>query len=169
MDTMLASSLQSVISEFVVTNRNNYYRLAYSIGKDRDDALAIVQDSIRKALANQSSLHDASIVGPWFYRIVVNTAIDHVRKNDRCVCVVDDSLETLAGGVEDEPTHADLRKIIEQLSVRDRTVIALRYFEELKIEEVAQVMDENVNTIKTRIIALLKKMRLSLESMETNF
>ena len=44
----------------------------------------------------------------------------------------------------------------------DKAVIELRYFEDMKIEDIAKVLDENVNTVKSRLYRGLKKLRLEL-------
>ncbi len=41
-------------------------------------------------------------------------------------------------------------------------LLFLRFFEDLKIDEIAEVMDENVNTVKTRLYAALKKLRIEV-------
>ena len=47
---------------------------------------------------------------------------------------------------------------------KDRTVILLRYFEEYKISEIADIMDEKVSTIKSRLYRGIKKMRIQMEN-----
>ncbi|WP_334293441.1 RNA polymerase sigma factor [Clostridioides difficile] len=44
-----------------------------------------------------------------------------------------------------------------------KSIIILRFFEDLKIEEVAIILDENVNTVKTRLYTALKKLKLKIE------
>ena len=43
-----------------------------------------------------------------------------------------------------------------------RTIIILRYFEDLKIEDVAEILDENVNTVKTRLYTALRKLSIEM-------
>ncbi len=44
----------------------------------------------------------------------------------------------------------------------DRTIIILRFFEDLKLEQIAEVTEENLNTVKSRLYRALKKLRLLL-------
>ena len=55
---------------------------------------------------------------------------------------------------------ADLLKVLEE---KDRTVIILRFFEDMKLEDIAKVMEENINTVKSRLYRALKKLRVNLE------
>ncbi len=81
---------QNIVENFLIENREAYYRLAYSYVHNKDDALDIVQDAICKALGSSKSLNDPTAIKSWFYRIVVNTSLDFIRKNKRLVYVEDE-------------------------------------------------------------------------------
>lgn len=53
--------------------------------------------------------------------------------------------------------------MINQLDEKSRTVIILRYFEDLKLEDIAVIVGENLNTVKARLYRTLKRLRLELE------
>jgi RNA polymerase sigma-70 factor (ECF subfamily) len=76
--------------------------------------------------------------------------------------VEDDVLTRLDSGEADRYEDFDLKNALDQLPEKYRTVIVLRFFEDLKIEEIAEVLDENANTIKTRLYTSLNKLRLTL-------
>ena len=57
----------------------------------------------------------------------------------------------------------ELGEILERLDGKERAVIILRYFQDLKLEEIAEVLEENVNTVKARLYRTLKKLRVELE------
>ncbi|OJT83933.1 RNA polymerase subunit sigma-70, partial [Clostridioides difficile] len=59
-------------------------------------------------------------------------------------------------GEYDKYTDLDLRRALEELPIEYKSIIILRFFEDLKIEEVAIILDENVNTVKTRLYTALK-------------
>lgn len=52
---------------------------------------------------------------------------------------------------------------LEALPANYHCIVILRYFEDLKIEEIAGILDENVNTVKTRLYKSLKKLRIKIE------
>ena len=56
----------------------------------------------------------------------------------------------------------DLYDAIDLLKPKYKTVIILKYFDDMKIEDIAKVLDENVNTVKSRLYRGLKKLRLEL-------
>lgn len=160
---MKGNPYHELVTDSIIEYREHAYRLAYSYVGNKEDALDIVQESICKALASSKSLKDQMAVKAWFFRIVVNTSIDFIRKKKRYLYVEDEVLENLSGSQNDRYEDFDLRRAMEKLSVRDRSIITLRYFEGMKIEEIALVMDENINTIKSRLYATLRKLRVNLE------
>lgn len=152
------------ITNFIIDHREDSYRLAYSYVKNKEDAMDILQDAICKALSAESSLKDISAVKPWFFRILVNTAIDFLRKRKRTFYVEDETLDVLAGPKMDVYAELDLQKALEKLPTKDKTVILLRYFEGMRLQEIAVAMNENINTTKTRLYSSLRKLRLNMET-----
>src|SRR6185312_10437386 len=105
-----------LVENFIVENQEAYYRLAYSYVRNKENALDIVQDSILKALRSIDRLEELSYMKTWFYRIVVNTSIDYIRKHQR-VSVMDENILALhLPQLEDEVTDFDLLEAIDQLS-----------------------------------------------------
>ena len=51
---------------------------------------------------------------------------------------------------------------LERLDLKEQTVIRLRFFEDMKLEEIAMVMDENPNTIKSRLYRTLKELQVKM-------
>ena len=66
--------------------------------------------------------------------------------------------------VEDQYQETELRTILNQLDHKSKTIIILRYFEDLKLEDIADILGDNLNTVKARLYRSLKKLRLNLEA-----
>lgn len=158
------SRLENLLIRFITENKENVYRLAFSYVKNTENALDIVQESIQKALSSLKTLKSEGSLKSWFYRIVVNTALDFLRKQKRIQLVDDQTLEFHSPKCEDVYHDLDLEKALEELPYAYRTVIVLRYFEDLKLEEIAEVMDENISTVKTRLYQGLRKLRVKMSS-----
>ncbi|QTD39664.1 RNA polymerase sigma factor [Sporosarcina sp. Te-1] len=151
-----------LVEDFIVEHQQAHYRLAYSYVKNKDNALDIVQESILKALRSVDRLEEVKYLKTWFYRIVVNTAIDFLRKNGRVSVMDDEILGTHLPASTDGKTDLDLRDAIEELPAVHKTIIILRFFEDLKIDEIAAITGDNVNTVKTRLYAALRKLRVEM-------
>ncbi|MEK5529434.1 sigma-70 family RNA polymerase sigma factor [Viridibacillus sp. FSL R5-0468] len=155
--------LEKAYIKFVTENHTNLYRFSYSYMKNQQDALDVVQESIRKGLSSLHTLEDESVMKSWMYRIVINTSIDGIRKRKKVIMMETDDIEYHLTGVTDEYTNMDLKKAIESLPNSYRAIIMLRFFEDMKIDEIANVLEENVNTIKTRLYKALKLLKIELE------
>ena len=143
-------------------NKDKFYRIAYSYVKNQDDALDIVQDAVYKAIIKYDTLRNPEYIKTWFYRILVNCAIDTIRKNRKVTCTdwgEQDIVES--GSISDE--YIDLRHSLNKLDDNQRVIVVMRFFEDMKIDDIASVLNCNVNTVKTRLYSALKKLRLELE------
>ena len=141
-------------------NYEKYYRLAYSYMRNEDDALDVVQESAYRAIRDCGKVKNKDYLSTWIYRIVVNTALDLLRKKKK---------ETLTEElpeipVEDQYQETELRTILNQLDHKSKTIIILRYFEDLKLEDIADILGDNLKTVKARLYRSLKKLRLNLEA-----
>ena len=152
-----------LVENYILENQQAHYRLAFSYVKNKENALDIIQDSIMKALRSIHSLEQINYLKTWFYRILINTAIDFINKNKRVISVEDDVLDFHLPTQEMHVRDIDLFEAIDHLSGRDKTVIILRYFEDMKIEDIALMLGEKTNTVKTRLYAALRKLRSSME------
>ncbi|WML34489.1 RNA polymerase sigma factor [Clostridium sp. OS1-26] len=153
--------MEKLIADYIIENKENHYRLAYSYVKNVDNALDIVQESILKAFSSIDSLKSSDYIKTWFYRIIVNTSLDFLRKQKRIV-LDEEIISQYDSGVIDEYQDIDLKEALDELPDKYRNVIVLRYFEDLKIEEIAEILEENISTIKTRLYTALKKLHIKM-------
>ena len=146
------------IEQLLLENYNRYYRLAMSYVHNEADAGDIVQNGAYKAILHSEDLKEPGYAATWLYRIMLNEIFRHLQKRPEC------SYEELAteSGAEDSYENIDLCKALDAMAPEDKAVIELRYFEECKLEEIAQILGENVNTVKSRLYRGLKKLRVEL-------
>ena len=159
---MFKSLKRTKVEKYIIDNKDSFYRIAYSYTKNEEDALDVVQESMYNALYSVENIKEVNYIKTWFYKILVRTSIDFIRKNRKYNNMTDIDLidET---GEYDKYTDLDLRRALEELPIEYKSIIILRFFEDLKIEEVAIILDENVNTVKTRLYTALKKLKLKIE------
>lgn len=158
---MLAILKRKKVEKYLIENREYYYRLAYSYVKNEADSLDVIQESIIKALTSIESLKEIEKVKSWFYKIVIRTSIDYIRKNKKYNDMIDIS-EIINNGKSDEYKDLDLYKALDELDETYKTIIILRYFEDMKINDIADILYENPNTVKTRLYAGLKKLKIDI-------
>lgn len=151
-------------ANFVRQNEAGFYRIAYSYVRSREDALDIVQDAVEKGLRKLPALRDPARIKPWFCRILVNESIDRIRRR-RETEPADESLPAPddAGGRAEDLALYDA---VAALPPRLRTVIILRFFEDMKLAEVAQAAGCTLSTAKSRLYKALALLRLELDDGE---
>ena len=155
---------EELLLSYIKEHQEQFYRLAYSYAKNSEDALAIVQDAVVKAIEKQHTLRDPGTIRTWFYRILVNTSIDTLRRRGRVYYT--DALPEPEGEPSQESRVLDevaLYAAIDRLSPDVRTVILLRFFEDMKISEIADVTRTPLSTAKNRLYRGLAALRLDLE------
>lgn len=153
------------LEEYIIRNQADIYRLAYSYVHKQEDALDIVQDSICKAMTNRNSLKKADSIRPWFYRIVVNTALDALRRRRRQAEPAED-VEKNDSGADDRYEDFDLKRALDRLPDDWRAIVVLRYFEDMTLEEIAGVLHQNLSTVKTRLYKSLRLLRVEMNETE---
>lgn len=150
------SSKRKLVENFINENINSAYRFAFTYMKNQQDAEDVVSESIVRALKAADSLKDINSVKTWFFRIISNTAMTYLKKNKKIV-----PFET----IENEDTYeenyniSNINDMIEQLPKEYMEVIVLRFFEDMKLKDIALVLDLNENTVKTRLYKALKLLR----------
>ena len=148
---------EQCVTQILHDNYNRYYRLAYSYVHNDADAGDIVQNGAYKAIRNSGSLKKEEYASTWLYRIMLNEIFRFLRERPTIPLE-----ETEEKGQEDHYENIDLKRALDAMPQADRTVIVLKYFEELTLAQIAEVTDENINTVKSRLYRGLKKLKLEL-------
>jgi RNA polymerase sigma-70 factor (ECF subfamily) len=158
---------------------DRYHRRAYAVAlgvvKNKQDAMDVVQEAFIKVHKHIGGFHGTSSFYTWLYRIVMNLAIDHVRKRKK-VRQFDEQMEKgvaedapqLGGRTSDaNPGRAMTRKelgghivaALEELPEYHRSVIVLREVEGFSYEEMARILKVPKGTIMSRLFHARRKMQ----------
>lgn len=155
-----AAANEDTIEALLLTNYDQYYRLALSYVRNENDAADIVQNSAYKAIKNSAGLKQPEYAATWLYRIVLNEIFTFCRqKKTEALDAVPQEPQAM-----DIYEDIDLQRALDALPAEDKMIVELKYFEEMKLEEIASLMQENINTIKSRLYRSMKKLRLKLDA-----
>jgi RNA polymerase sigma-70 factor (ECF subfamily) len=149
------------------------FSIALRILGDRFLAEETAQDVFLELYAKLDELESDAHVLHWLRRVTAHRSIDRIRQRDRRPEVVTDpadlrdpdlrdlSLPELAvhAGPGDPLLSRQLRKLVASLPVTPRTVIVLRYQEELTPEEIAEALSMPVATVKSHLRRTLELLR----------
>lgn len=149
---------RQLLVDHILNGQTDFYRLAMSYVKNRDAALDVVQEAIVKALSKVDTVREPAYLKTWFYRILINEAMNHFRRNRNLVSL-EEVMADRAAEPRDPGERLDLYDAIDRLSFPEQTVIKLRYFEDMKLEEIAHITGTNLNTVKSRLYKSLRKLR----------
>ncbi len=150
---------ESLIRDILLENYQSYYRLAFSYVHREADAMDIVQEGAYKAMLKAGSLREECFAGTWIYRIMINTAKDYMKKYEKeCVLPEEISADDRENGME-----MDLRAAVDKLPMREKTLIILRFYEEKPLSEIADILQESLSTVKSRLYRTLEKLRQELD------
>lgn len=153
-------SKEETLTQYLVENQAGFYRWAYGVLKNPDEALDAVQTAVCRALEHQDSLRNTGAIRTWFYRILMNVCNDALRQRDRVIPFPAD----LEPAREDpEPADDTLAQRVDALPPEVGTVIKLRFYEELTLKEISRITGQNLSTVKSRLYAGLKKLRIAME------
>ena len=153
---------ESAFSELVRIYENKAYHLALRMVGNPEDAYDVAQDAFLAAWRGLPSFRGESGFSTWLYRLVSNAAIDHLRrtKHQRGNVSLDDE-ELNLDAPDESPTpqeaaeEKDLKEVVaaglKELSDDHRTVLVMREVQELSYEEIAESLQLDLGTVKSRI------------------
>ena len=157
------SANKDLLETILLKKYDQYYRLAYSYVHNDADACDIVQNGAYKALRGSGTLKNAAYAETWVYRIMLNECFRHLRQTRKYSYESMQETGFELSYTEDNCDKIDLRRALDALQEKDKAVVILRYFEDRKLEEIADILEENVNTVKSRLYRSIKKLRDHLE------
>ena len=154
-----------ILEDYIRENQEKLYKVAYTYTRNQDLALDVVQEAITKSLENISKLKHEEYVKTWFYRILINESLKVYKRNKKYIQLeLQEDIKTNQGYNEDKiAENIDIYNNIQKLDNKLKTVIILRFFENLKIEEIAVITKTNVNTVKSRLYKGLNEMKKNIE------
>lgn len=154
-----------LLETHIIEQKENHYRFIYGYVRNPDDALDVLQDSIVKAIQKVQLLKDENAIKSWFYQIMSRTALDFIKKK-KCTPSEPSIIEENLSAHEDHYEDFDLQKALANLPYEYRVIVHLRFFEMFKLDEIASILNLNVNTVKSRLYAALRKLKVELDLEE---
>ena len=123
----------------------------------------LVQDAVVKALQHWESLREPEAVRSWFYRILVREGLSFLRQNRRVIYLAEPPEQIQSSQESALEDREALQQAIDRLSPKLKTVVLLRFYEEMQLSEIAEITGTNLSTVKSRLYKGLKKLRESLQ------
>lgn len=151
-------TLEKQLETYILESQDSFYRLAFSYVRDADAAMDVVQNAIVQALTHLHTLREPAYIRTWFYRILVNEGLQYIRQNKRLFPC--DELPEEIMAEEDVAGRLDLYRAVFRLKPKLRTVIVLRFYEDMALKDIARVTRTNLSTVKSRLYKALAELKL---------
>lgn len=158
-----AQEIREKLIGYIRDNQAHFYRFAYQYVGDRDLAMDLVQDAVVKALQHWESLREPAAMRSWFYRILMRECLSFLRQNRRVIYLAEPPVQIQEGEEKQLEDREVLRQALDRLSPKIKTVVMLRFYEEMQLNEIAEITGTNLSTVKSRLYKGLKKLRESLQ------
>jgi RNA polymerase sigma-70 factor (ECF subfamily) len=164
---------QFAYADLVKRHQRFVFTLAMRFAKGREDAEEIAQDCFVKAYRSLASFQGQSKFSTWLYSIVYTTAMTFLRKKRLDTESIDDEGTFVqveshvsaydTNNVENKSRSYYLNQAIAQLLPDDATIITLFYKGEQSLEEIAQTMGIETNTVKVKLFRARQRLKEKLE------
>ena len=148
------------------------YRTALAVTGDPAAASDLLQDVFLRMHRFADRVDPDRPLEPWLYRTTTNLTYTWVKRHKRYLRPLEDMAEWLSGGKKQSPSHLaeideeweDIRKAIARLPVVQRMVVVLYYVNDLSLQEISEVLDVPVGTVKSRLYYGRQFLKQRLES-----
>lgn len=171
---------QNAFADIVSLYQHKLYQVCYRMLSNKQEAEDIAQEAFVRAYMNLHTFDQKRKFSTWLYRIATNLCIDRIRKKkpdyylDAEVTgtdgldmysqiAVDDQLP------EETIVQMELQERIQyeigRLPDKYRSVIVLKYIEELSLQEISEILDMPLGTVKTRIHRGREALRKQLNNL----
>lgn len=157
--------------------QDRIHHFAYRFFASSDDAAEITQKTFIKAYAKLDTLEDADKFGSWIYSIANRLCLDELRRPGRKRASSYESLkeapQTEVASAADEKLLRNeglvlLHKALLQLPVEQRVVVIMKEYEGLTFKEIAEIQQEPINTVKSRMYYGLSALKKTFDSWNIN-
>ncbi|WP_223551590.1 RNA polymerase sigma factor [Aestuariivivens marinum] len=163
------------------TNKEQAYRTLVSLYKERlywhirnivkshDDADDVLQNTFIKVFKNIQNFKGDSKLFSWMYRIATNEAITHINRNAKRMQITNEQAQQIAIGklISDiyfvgDDIQIKLQKAIATLPEKQQLVFNMKYFQDLKYKEMAEILETSEGALKASYHFAVKKIEAYL-------
>jgi RNA polymerase sigma factor (sigma-70 family) len=167
---------EQLVRLFIDTQKNLYfehlydryadkvYRKCLSFVKDEATAEDYTHDIFMKLILSLSSYKETAKFSTWLYSVTYNYCIDKIRQNKK---IQEEALDEDFDGVIDDSEEAEmaemeakrLHKAMDKISAEERTILMMKYQDDLSIKEIADSLKVSESAVKMRLLRAKEKVR----------
>ncbi|MFP3153077.1 sigma-70 family RNA polymerase sigma factor [Lachnospiraceae bacterium ZAX-1] len=140
------------------------YRMAFLYTRNEHDALEAVSETVYKAYKGKNSLKTVDYFHTWITRVLINTCLNQIKGSKLTQGATEDFLDNVCVHSKSDEVEWQilLTEAIKNLKPDYKTVILLRFYQELSIKETAKIMGKGENTVKTLTRRALQELKTTI-------
>ncbi len=158
------NSKEQAFRELIGLYKKPLYNHIRNIVLNHDDADDVLQNTFIKVFKNLKNFKGESKLYSWMYRIATNEAISHINSNAKkhnknLTEWNEKAVDKLASDIyfDGDEIQLKLQKAIAKLPYKQQLVFKMKYFEELKYEEISEILNTSVGALKASYHLAVKK------------
>lgn len=159
---------REAFGELIIMHQEYLYRLAYMYTKNEQDALDAVQECAMRAMISMDKLRKPEYFKTWITRILINS-IYLAQKKSRNHRPFEEYSEAVPEPPVSIEEKTDLYDAIDLLPPAYKTVVILQYFQGMKINEIAQVMNIPAGSVKAYLFRAKESLRNRLKDRDGEY
>lgn len=149
-------------------DKHQMYAIAYSYLRNEPDALEAIQETVCRIWTKRRSLREPKFFTTWSIRILIRVCMDTKKKQtrERATASISEQQAMNTKPIDhDADVRLDMAAQIQLLPTNYRMVITLKYYRDMTITEIAELLEKPDGTIKTWLNKALKELRVEMTSV----
>lgn len=162
---------EDIVAQYVKTQKQEYFAYLFdkyapkvqakclSFLKDREKAEDATQDIFIKIVLNISKYNGRAKFSTWIYSITYNFCIDQIRKEKKLRTTSMDDVHHIGTSDDQEISDAEileirverLKAVLAEIADADRTILLMKYQEEMSIKDISDLLDISESAVKMRL------------------
>jgi RNA polymerase sigma-70 factor, ECF subfamily len=167
---------RAAFAQLVELNQERLFASMIQVTGSPDEAEEVVQDAFIRAFVKLDTFQRNSQFFTWLYRIAFNSALTRRRRRKSRVSL-DQARETVGLEIADDADGVDepmlrservdlVRKALAQLTEEHRSILVLREMEEQSYENIAEILEISIGTVRSRLSRARRQLKVTFEAME---
>ncbi|WP_025784475.1 sigma-70 family RNA polymerase sigma factor [Sporosarcina sp. D27] len=156
---------REALLHLIQQDKQKLYRTGYSYVKNKPDALDVFQQTVLLAIESIHQLKQPKYFSTWLMRICINASLDVLHKKKKIVLMDDLKNQTSSKHKTGYEERMDLLNAIYQLDEKYKTVLILKFYEDLTFEQIAELLEEPLGTVKSNGKRGLSKLKTLLKGV----
>ncbi|MFH1700964.1 MAG: sigma-70 family RNA polymerase sigma factor [Candidatus Zixiibacteriota bacterium] len=158
---------KNAFTELVREYQNRIFGFVMRMTANREAALDLTQDTFLAAWQNLNGFRQDAQFSSWLFQIAANKTKNYLKKAKRELPLPDDfdtpsSEESPHGKIVNKESGQKIMEVVTDLPPRQKLVFNMRYYEQMKFNEIAEVLEISASAAKTNYAEALKKLKISM-------